>query len=184
MKRVIRLTESDLRGMVRRILNERISNSYEDEQSQLGDLMEFLESQDASWGKWKEIALSLIARMGTSDALDWAEANGYLEPFGGDEEDEELEYTDGDVYTMANWRHDRNLDNLKPGTRVEDDIVEQLRNGMPPKTDGMGVFQTGEPYSHFKGQPTYMTFTRNGDSTWTYVGLCLAGQTKPIVGRM
>ena len=68
---------------------------------------------------------------------------------------------------MDQWRKDGTL---KPqvGQEIDDDVLEQLRDCMPPHYSNYGYFQPGEAYSHdFKtGRALYMTFNGN-----EYIGI-------------
>ena len=82
--------------------------------------------------------------------------------------DEEME----SIYTMKDWERDGSI-NIKAGQAVEDAVVNELKNCVPPATLSHGVFQVGEPTSHDwnTGQPLFATFERGGDNVWIYKGL-------------
>lgn len=169
MKKIIKLTESDIRGLIKEALS-----SMEEEDNVVNEIYEFFESQDKSWDKWKEIALQLMNWLGNKQLVEWAQANDYWQPFA--EDDEPTPYDGHGVYTMNNWRHDGTLGNLKPGTLVSNEVVTELANSMPPTTYSRSYFQCGEPYSHKNGVPVFMSFEAAGNGNWKYVGLKPAGE--------
>ena len=74
------------------------------------------------------------------------------------------------TYTMTDWRRDGSI-NIAVGQLVDNDVVRELINSVPPITYRTGVVQVGEAYDHdSKGQPLYMTFfaVQGG---WEYKGL-------------
>ena len=82
-------------------------------------------------------------------------------------------------YTMDDWRVDGSL---KPevGDYVEDEVVEELANSVPPTTYSRGIFQPGEAYDMSEDYTDlYMTFVRE-ERGWKYVGLCPKGSTKQL----
>lgn len=97
-----------------------------------------------------------------------------------EEENAPEEYSGNSPYTMSNWKHDKTLDNLKPGMDVTREVIDDLLNSVPPTTYKRTCFQPGEPYTVVKGQSAYQTFAQNADGTWKYIGLCAAGQNKPL----
>lgn len=90
------------------------------------------------------------------------------------------------IVTMKDWEAARSFDRAaNPGDMVEDAIVEQFRNCLPPVTDWSTLMQCGEPYSHEidpatgRCRATYTTFNRT-DEGWVYCGNCFAGEiTEP-----
>lgn len=82
-------------------------------------------------------------------------------------------------YTMDDWRVDGSL---KPevGDYVEDEVIEELANSVPPTTYSRGIFQPGEAYDMSEEYTElYMTFVRE-QRGWKYVGLCPKGSTKQL----
>ena len=79
------------------------------------------------------------------------------------------------VYTMEDWQRDGSL-KMHPGQTVDDAVVEELVNCVPPATYGNGIFQVGEPYDHDRntGRALFLTF-EHLESGWKYIGL------KPIM---
>lgn len=80
---------------------------------------------------------------------------------------------------MKDWERDGTL-KLTPGQLVADEVVNELKNCVPPAYLGHGLFQTGEPAS--TDAETYCslfdTFLRANEG-WTYMGQCLYGKTEP-----
>lgn len=71
---------------------------------------------------------------------------------------------------MTDWRRDGSI-NIAVGQLVDNDVVRELINSVPPITYRLGVVQVGEAYDHDScGHPLYMTFilAKNG---WEYKGL-------------
>ena len=77
-----------------------------------------------------------------------------------------------EVYTMRDWEEDGTL-KVEIGQLIEPYTFFQLRNCVPPKTYGNGIFQVGEPYSHdwHTGKALYRTFEEVDRNYWLYVGL-------------
>lgn len=81
---------------------------------------------------------------------------------------EEVENTQQqDIYDMERWRADGSL-KLRDGQIVSDEVIEHLRDSMPPTYDGVDYFQPGEAYDHdwTTGRALYLTFKGN-----KYIGL-------------
>ncbi|MEG1564872.1 MAG: hypothetical protein RR365_14285 [Bacteroides sp.] len=83
--------------------------------------------------------------------------------------------------TRADWAEAGDFNKCaKPGDWVEEDIVEEFRNCLPPINMRAGYLQVGEPYSHDydpekdRWRPTFGTFIKRGEH-WTYCGNCFAG---------
>ena len=70
---------------------------------------------------------------------------------------------------------------VKPGSYVEESIVDNFLNVLPPATHRHNLIQCGEPYSSAwdkneqKYRETYITFHHDG-SLWQYVGTCFLGE--------
>lgn len=62
-----------------------------------------------------------------------------------------------------------------PGDIVGEDVVNEMRNSVPPVINRSYIMQAGEPYSHIDGRPTYMTFVNTADG-WEYRGNCFKGE--------
>lgn len=87
------------------------------------------------------------------------------------------------VLTMDDWRKAGSFDKLaKPGDVVEEAIVEEFRNIIPPVNNGRRVMQCGEPYEHRydperdRWRATYTTFKLEA-GYWFYCGHCFLGKT-------
>ena len=72
-----------------------------------------------------------------------------------------------DCYTMDDWRKDGTI-NLEIGQEVDNEVLNQLINGVPPHYLQYGVFQPGEAFDMDRNtwENLYMTFKGN-----TYIGL-------------
>ena len=89
------------------------------------------------------------------------------------------------VKSVQGWENSglRNLsDYLTVGDVVDEDMVDDFRNSLPPRTDYRALLQMGEPYSHVdsdEGQfkATYTTFSYK-EGQWVFMGYCFAGETK------
>ncbi|OPZ65859.1 MAG: hypothetical protein BWY85_00218 [Firmicutes bacterium ADurb.Bin506] len=88
------------------------------------------------------------------------------------------------LVTYADWEAAGDFDKCaRPGDYVEEDIVEEFLNCVPPASHKPGYIQCGEPYSHAhdpvtdRFRPTFATFHKPGDH-WIYCGHCFIGQTK------
>ena len=83
-----------------------------------------------------------------------------------------------EVYTMDRWHNDGSI-KLTPGQLVDDKVIEELANSVPPTTYSRGIFQPGEAYSMSENwEELYMTFIHK-DEGWSYIGLCPEGSTTP-----
>lgn len=71
-------------------------------------------------------------------------------------------------------------DILLPGDAVAEEIVEDIRDALPPTTNRMNLMQSGEPCDHRmdprtgRFRATYTTFQRR-DGQWYYCGRCFEG---------
>ena len=71
---------------------------------------------------------------------------------------------------------------VKPGSYVEDAIVDNFLNCVPPATHRHNLIQCGEPYSSAwdedsqRYRATYITFSLSG-LIWQYAGTCFIGET-------
>lgn len=74
----------------------------------------------------------------------------------------------------------------KPGMLVEEDVVDNAMNCLPPVSHTSACAQMGEPYSHKYDpetntwRPTFATFRRisgKPDNIWEYCGHCFAKKT-------
>lgn len=85
--------------------------------------------------------------------------------------------------TRADWERAGDFDKAaKPGDYVEDCIVDEMRDCLPPASMRHGYLQVGEPYSHEYDpekdcwRPTFGTYVKNGPH-WIYCGNCFLGAT-------
>lgn len=68
------------------------------------------------------------------------------------------------------------------GDYVDDRVVENVVNCMPPAMMRDSCTQMGEPHSHLwdplrrKLRPTFATFTRMSENIWQYRGNCFLGE--------
>ena len=87
--------------------------------------------------------------------------------------------------TMKMWSEAGSFDKAaSPGDTVDEEIVMQFLNCVPPATQKPGLIQCGEPFYHLydpdKGayRATYATFAMAADK-WVYCGNCFKGETFP-----
>lgn len=82
------------------------------------------------------------------------------------------------IYTKNNWNSDGYL-KIKVGQYVADDVIEELRDSVPPATYKSSCFQPGEAYTlSIDYEDLYMTFIRD-NGMWKYIGLCPKGSIHP-----
>lgn len=67
---------------------------------------------------------------------------------------------------------------LEPGDFVENEVIEDLMNCLPPACMRSSCFQFGEPVSHINGKALYHTFTCVDKDTWQYKGRCFRGKSQ------
>lgn len=73
----------------------------------------------------------------------------------------------------------------RSGDYVMPDVIDELRDCLPPAWNTRDLFQLGEPYSHRedpetgKYRATYTTFVRD-EIGWRYCGHCFAGQREEV----
>lgn len=85
------------------------------------------------------------------------------------------------MYTMQDWRRDKVL-KLTVGQEVEDQVVWQLRDCVPPVSLSRSFFQVGEAKDSDDDMVAlYDTFERDVESGghWIYLGACMAGERNP-----
>jgi hypothetical protein len=88
-------------------------------------------------------------------------------------------FNEESIYTMENWNNDGTL-KPKVNQLVDNEVIEELANSVPPTTYKSTCFQPGEAYSHSEEYiPLYMTFV-NKNGMWMYIGLCPKGTTKQV----
>lgn len=81
--------------------------------------------------------------------------------------------------TMEMWTNNFQ-DVAEVGDSVDESIVDEFANCVPPAWYSSGLVQCGEPYSHEKDEksgnfrPTYVTFLKE-DGKWIYKGHCFRG---------
>lgn len=87
--------------------------------------------------------------------------------------------------TMKMWEEAGSFDRVAvPGDIVDEEIVEEMMNNVPPLYYHSSYRQCGEPANHCKVPerdwyaPTYTTFKKNTDGVWVYVGECFKGESK------
>lgn len=81
------------------------------------------------------------------------------------------EYQGKRVFVIANWFCDVG----KVGDLVEEKIVMDIANCVPPKTFERNFVQCGEPDCSAKEGETYATFVKIDEDVWEYRGSCLRG---------
>ena len=88
------------------------------------------------------------------------------------------------IVTREDWVKARNfMKAANPGDLVVEEIVDEMRNCVPPASMKPGYLQAGEPYSHEldtesgRWRATYMTFRMVGRD-WQYCGCCFLGGTE------
>lgn len=86
------------------------------------------------------------------------------------------------IYTTEDFRYDT----AKVGDFVEQAVVDEAVNALPPACLTARCVQMGEPYSHIpdhagRWRATYATFAKVCEGVWEYRGHCFRGQTdEPI----
>lgn len=89
------------------------------------------------------------------------------------------------IVTYADWEAAGDFAKAaRPGDYVEERIVDDMRDVLPPAKMERGFLQVGEPYSHefdpetghWRG--TFPTFVKEGQN-WKYCGNCFIGKTTP-----
>jgi hypothetical protein len=85
------------------------------------------------------------------------------------------------LITMEDWT-DSFSQIATPGDLVEDAIIDEMINCVPPACLRSDCMQCGEPYSHRedpdtgKWRATYTTFKRFADGIYEYCGNCFCGE--------
>lgn len=87
------------------------------------------------------------------------------------------------VYSLDDFTSSFNIGDLSIGSFVASDVIEHLRNNLPPVTDWSTLFQPGgsvcDRYDGTQLRPAYHTFTTSaGLPYWEYRGSCFKGETK------
>jgi hypothetical protein len=102
---------------------------------------------------------------------------------------DKIKYSDSQkVKKLADWRGSGLNHNefLYVGCEVDEALVDEQLNCVPPRSHKSGYVQVGEPYADAldtrggeeRYRPTYATFhkkTKNGRTFWIYAGHCFAG---------
>lgn len=90
------------------------------------------------------------------------------------------------IVTREDWAAAGTLEKaMQPGDYVAAEIVDELRDCLPPMTDHRDLFQAGEPYDYRedpetgKYRATYTTFARD-EIGWRYCGHCFAGRREEV----
>lgn len=90
------------------------------------------------------------------------------------------------IVTRADWAAAGMLEKaIQPGDYAAAEIVDELRDALPPKTDRRDLFQPGEPADYCldpasgKYRAVYTTFARDAIG-WRYCGRCFAGQRDEV----
>lgn len=83
------------------------------------------------------------------------------------------------IYTMQDWERDK-VFYAQVGQMVEDSIVIEMRDSVPPVYWGGGVLQVGDPWGTDKEtfKTLFTTFARNEAGAWVFMGHCLYGKTE------
>lgn len=88
------------------------------------------------------------------------------------------------IITRGDWEKTRDfMKAANPGDLVEEAIVDEVRNCVPPASMRAGYLQAGEPCSYEldtefnRWRATYMTFRMVGQN-WQYCGCCFLGGTE------
>lgn len=93
-----------------------------------------------------------------------------------------MTYNNKTVLTRESFRYET----AKPGDFVEETVVDDAMDCMPPACMSSRCSQMGSPYSHRldpktgRWRATYATFRRclDASSVWEYCGYCFQGETE------
>ena len=95
------------------------------------------------------------------------------------------EQTARKLVTYADWEAAGSFEKAaNPGDYVEEYIIDQMRDCLPPACMDFGFLQMGEPYSHEldpdtgRWRPTFATFKKGGQH-WIYCGNCFYKHDTP-----
>jgi len=95
-----------------------------------------------------------------------------------------MEHNGKKVYTMDEFVYDK----AQIGDYVEQEVVDDMLDALPPACMRKSCSQLGEPYSHRQDpdtgewRATYATFKKvagawiKGDEIWEYCGHCFRGE--------
>ena len=99
--------------------------------------------------------------------------------------DENIACTAHKLVTYADWEAAGSFEKAaNPGDYVEERIIDEMRDCLPPACMDFGFLQMGEPHSHEldpdtgRWRPTFATFKKDGQH-WTYCGNCFYKQDTP-----
>lgn len=83
-----------------------------------------------------------------------------------------------ETYTWSDWERDGSL-NPKVGQPVEERIVIEMRDCVPPLTASHNLVQCGEPWDSDMevNEMLYTTFKRTAEG-WVFCGHCLPDKTE------
>lgn len=92
------------------------------------------------------------------------------------------------IKTLTAW-HESGIRTFEeffaPGDKVDEALVDQMMNNLPPHAMGDSYMQAGEAFSHEKGadgvyRPVFSTFQRLGDNCWRFCGYCFSLKTENL----
>lgn len=85
------------------------------------------------------------------------------------------------IYTPENF----NFSAAMIGAHVNEEVIENVINCLPPACMRSDCTQMGEPYSHREDpttgtwRPTFATFKRIEEGVWMFCGYCFRGENTP-----
>lgn len=95
------------------------------------------------------------------------------------------EQTAHKLVTYADWEAAGSFEKAaNPGDYVEERIIDEMRDCLPPACMDFGFLQMGEPHSHEldpdtgRWRPTFATFKKGGQH-WIYCGNCFYRHDTP-----
>ena len=76
----------------------------------------------------------------------------------------------------------------KPGDLVDQEVVDNAINALPPATLTGTLVQMGEPFSHCidhtgRWRATYATFQKVCQGVWEFRGYCFGGKTEEPIAN-
>jgi hypothetical protein len=87
------------------------------------------------------------------------------------------------VHAREDWKTSIQ-DDFYIGALIDEEIVNDLMNVVPPRTLNADMVQMGEVYSHIlvndKVMRTFFTVART-EQGWVYCGICLPGKIQNVV---
>jgi hypothetical protein len=84
-------------------------------------------------------------------------------------------YNGKPVYNMDTWLYD----GAEIGDLVEEEVIDEVINCLPPACDRRDCVQLGEPAGSKVEGTTYETFKKVDENTWAYCGQCFRGENIP-----